>query len=116
MGAVKGLRVPDLKGKIRLLGNGEHALGITDPWTPRGAFCFFTDSSDLFFRFVCPCGCGIIHMVRVYRGSDPVPSIALGPRWLWDGNEHAPSLTPSLNMDRSCGWHGWLNDGDFGSV
>jgi len=32
--------------------------------------------------------------------------------WLWDGNEDAPSLYPSLG---SWTWHGWLNAGKLTS-
>ena len=31
------------------------------------------------------------------------------PRWLWDGNREAPTLTPSLHIPQA--WHGWLKAG-----
>lgn len=44
----------------------------------------------------------------------PVPQadqpINGGHHWDWDGNEDAPTLTPSLSAGRR-GWHGWIRAG-----
>jgi hypothetical protein len=117
MPSVKGIRVPHLGGKVRELPNGEHALHIMDPWTPRGAFAWrLEDTGARFLQFVCPCGCGIIHSARVRRGDHPMPDPALGPVWTWNESEAEPSLTPSLHMVQTCGWHGYLTLGVFVSV
>jgi hypothetical protein len=117
MTGIRAIRVPELRGKIRPLSNGEYAIHVTDPWIPPGAFVWFLDpAGDRYLRFVCPCGCGIIHMVRTYVSRESVPSIALGPLWIWNGNAVMPTLTPSLHMSRACGWHGFLTDGVFVSV
>lgn len=34
-----------------------------------------------------------------------------GPKWTWDGNHDAPTLTPSINHV-GC-WHGFLRAGEF---
>jgi len=52
--------------------------------------------------FDCP-GCG---------GDSYVPVDAGGDGWMWDGNEQAPTLTPSLGQ-RCCPWHGYLTAGKF---
>jgi hypothetical protein len=39
---------------------------------------------------------------------------ALGFGWTWDGNEEAPTLSPSVDCrveDGGCGWHGWIRAG-----
>jgi hypothetical protein len=43
----------------------------------------------------------------------PWPIIG-GKTWDWDGNEEAPTLTPSINCNggpSSCGWHGFIQQG-----
>ncbi len=38
---------------------------------------------------------------------------AVGASWAWDGNRDAPTITPSIDCSRVCGWHGWLTAGQF---
>jgi hypothetical protein len=52
--------------------------------------------------FDCP-GCGSDNYVPVDAGERG---------WQWDGNEQAPTLTPSLGQ-RCCTWHGYLRAGKF---
>jgi hypothetical protein len=35
------------------------------------------------------------------------------PTWDWDGNEQAPTLSPSINCNGTggCGWHGFIQAG-----
>lgn len=33
------------------------------------------------------------------------------PQWNWNGNREAPTLTPSINCDKHCGWHGYIENG-----
>lgn len=50
------------------------------------------------------------HCLRVYLQHEPRPP---RPSWLWDGNLHVPTLSPSIK----CGpkeqeyWHGYLTAG-----
>lgn len=34
-----------------------------------------------------------------------------GCQWQWDGNEDAPTLTPSLHLVGT--WHGWMRNGEL---
>ena len=51
--------------------------------------------------FDCP-GCG----------SDCWVPVNVPHGWQWDGNEQAPTLTPSLGQG-CCSWHGYLKAGRF---
>ena len=116
MSSVKGIRVPHLSGKLRQLANGEHALHSPSA-NPPGAFAWrLEDTGARFLQFVCPCGCQIIHMVRILRQGQPPLPPEFGPSWVWNESEAEPSLTPSLHMLRTCGWHGFLTLGIFVSV
>lgn len=56
-------------------------------------------------RFCCPCGCGKIGTVRFG-----------GPQnWAWDGNQNAPTITPSIDFEngRPGAWHGYLTAGEW---
>lgn len=55
--------------------------------------------------YVCPCGCKA-------TGSLPVDP-KLGTHWTWDGNEAAPTLSPSILRKTGCGWHGFLTAGQW---
>lgn len=33
------------------------------------------------------------------------------PQWDWDGNRDVPTLTPSINCESHCGWHGHIRNG-----
>ena len=53
--------------------------------------------------FRCPCGCGEESWLPVNRGDSG---------WDWDGNEVAPTLSPSvLQSGFPCRWHGYLRNG-----
>jgi hypothetical protein len=55
--------------------------------------------------FRCPCGCGFTSWL-------PVRPDERG--WQWDGNEDAPTLTPSvLQSGMPCKWHGFLTAGEW---
>jgi len=54
--------------------------------------------------FKCP-GCGSDSWVSVDEAT-------WDDAWHWDGNEAAPTLTPSLGQ-RCCPWHGYLTAGQF---
>lgn len=84
-----------------------------DPAVPDGAVMWLPvrSTADRFVRAVCPCGCRQVWALRVVAPGDPDPEPSCGPHWEWDGNEEAPSLVPSVNLDRGCGWHGYLKGG-----
>jgi hypothetical protein len=76
----------------------------------------------------CPCGCGRIGGVD-FNPRNPSHSEAVGRAvWNWDGNEHNPTLTPSIRhiphpmgphsteaerQQAACAWHGHLVAGVF---
>lgn len=61
--------------------------------------------------YVCPCGCGSVGGLRVYRAGTPAPQPKEEPTWGWNGDEQRPTLAPSINhVDH---WHGYLRDGMF---
>lgn len=50
--------------------------------------------------------CGSIRV-----GADQKPGGS--PTWKWDCNFAVPTLTPSINCQGRCGWHGYLRSGVF---
>ena len=42
---------------------------------------------------------------------DPQGNNGGSPQWNWDGNREAPTFSPSINCERHCGWHGYLEKG-----
>lgn len=38
---------------------------------------------------------------------------ARSPSWRWDGNVEEPTLEPSVNCTGGCGWHGFVQQGEF---
>ena len=50
-------------------------------------------------------------------------AVLLGPRqvprpaedklniWAWDGNLDRPTITPSIDCSKGCGWHGFITEG-----
>lgn len=115
--AVRASRREKIPGKIREQPGGYMALCVMDPWIPRGAFHIGEpEYGERSMTFVCPCGCGVIHRVKVQGPDDPPPDPVLGPCWAWDGVLDAPTLRPSLHMQRTCQWHGFLTAGVFEPV
>jgi hypothetical protein len=67
-----------------------------------GAYYVAKDDKIAGLNFACP-GCGQVTCVDFNT-------------WNWDGNEAAPTLTPSIlhNKEKGgCGWHGFLTAGQF---
>lgn len=71
-------------------------------------FCATLDGEEAGIGFVCPCGCG-------RQGFLPTQSSTSGPRWDWNGDRSAPTLTPSVLQVGGCQWHGYLTDGEWRS-
>lgn len=79
-------------------------LTLPGDWILR--HCDTDDGRFYGFAFVCPCGCG---------DHDYVPIKAAGDDrgWQWDGNEEAPTLSPSLLRRTPCAWHGFFEQGKW---
>jgi len=59
------------------------------------------------FVFACP-GCGSVGEIEIVPPGLP----ALKPhQWEWDGNAEAPTLSPSLQENGGCRWHGYMRGG-----
>lgn len=60
--------------------------------------------------FCCPCGCGTPGSVQFANTPwcDPTK-----PKWTFNGNREKPTLTPSIQRNIGCRWHGYLTDGVF---
>jgi hypothetical protein len=90
-----------------------------------GDFCYTEQYGNPFGRitFYCPCGaCDkfLACSIPIVKGSKQIDA------WEWDGNEDAPTLTPSIfrHVDiaahddkpaHKCEWHGFLTNGVFRS-
>jgi hypothetical protein len=63
-------------------------------------------------EFMCPCGCGNesrLHLVLA--GEEKKQN-----NWLWDGNPHQPTLSPSIRRTMGCLFHGYLEAGVWRSA
>lgn len=67
----------------------------------------FTFERDKVIKFTCPCGCGNINVLQVYRAG-PKPAHTA---WFWNGNATTPTLSPSIRDLAHCRFHGYLTDG-----
>lgn len=67
-----------------------------------GDFCFSEDCSYLYLWLP---GVSGPDAIRVHRGEDPGRERV----WGWDGNEDAPTITPSIHFPGY--WHGYLRYG-----
>jgi hypothetical protein len=60
----------------------------------------------------CPCGCGEAIYLPITDG--PARSGGIVSHWHWDGNQIAPTLSPSVyNTGLPCKWHGYLRSGEW---
>lgn len=104
---ISAVRVEDLPDEPVAAGQFEFFTAYSDP-----------DGGEAGLLFGCPCGCGEVRAL----GFDTHESRR--PRWHWDGNRDAPTLTPSINIlqhneaGQQIGehWHGYLTAGVFTSV
>lgn len=108
---------------IRLLPRegSQNAEMIPDPRAP-GEFHFETVGYDACHPsdippgaegrliYFCPRGRGLCGGISIGNGFKPG---AGRPSWTWDGNADAPTLTPSIDCQGGCGWHGYLTAGVF---
>lgn len=42
---------------------------------------------------------------------DPQGNNGGRPQWDFDGNYESPTLSPSINCEKHCGWHGYIRGG-----
>lgn len=64
----------------------------------------FDGETGIAFR--CPCGCG-------REGYLPIRPQDVGPSWEFNGNDDAPTVSPSVLFTGGCQWHGWLRNGEW---
>jgi len=81
------------------------AVTLEKDSTP-GSFCLEARrTAGLFeFRYVCPCGCGVIGKLLIGEGHKPGGD---RPR-IWNGSKTEPDLKPSVHHKGH--WHGYLRD------
>ncbi|EDX80485.1 hypothetical protein BBAL3_1642 [Brevundimonas sp. BAL3] len=72
-------------------------------------YCATSDGESTGFGFICPCGCGRQGYLPIRRAGE----VEIGPSWDWDGNQEAPTLTPSVLQVGGCQWHGYLTNGEW---
>ncbi len=90
---------------------GEHAADC-------GPGCYFIEwfnnHTVAHLNYTCPCGCGETCFFQIATGEKK------NGAWQWDGNEDAPTLTPSIQQVSGCkqkpGWHGYLIAGQWSTV
>ena len=89
---------------------------VPDHDAPPGAFCWRTEPPDdttpggRYLLYVCPRGAG-------FCGVPIRPNVLPnGAGWNHDGNDDAPTLTPSVNCVGGCGWHGFITNGRMTGV
>lgn len=81
-----------------------YALQIIDVDTP-GEFTFGENPDFPCIVFMCPCGCGDSLTVPICTGE-----LQEG-KWLWNESTESATLTPDINRDHGCKFHGSLTDG-----
>jgi hypothetical protein len=87
---------------------GINITGADDRGTP-GAFWYVQSAEGKKYTglgFMCPCGCGERGVVLFYKMDNH-------PAWNWDGNIDKPTLTPSIQRNTACRWHGFLTAGEW---
>lgn len=71
---------------------------------------YYFDHSIRVLYYLCP-NCGTLGTTPYCTGGKE------DKRWLWDGNEDCPTLTPSIKViehaDKNCKWHGYLKKGQW---
>jgi hypothetical protein len=84
-----------------------------DPGAAPGTFCWRSQAATpyspggRYLLYVCPRGAG-------YCGVPVRPNVLPnGAGWHHDGDDDAPTLTPSVNCVGGCGWHGWVRAGSL---
>ncbi len=84
--------------------------GRWDEDVPKGCHAFSAPAGEQpkWLRFGCRCDARITCAIALRPQKN-----AVGASWGWDGNREAPTVTPSINCEKGCGWHGWLKAGEF---
>lgn len=69
------------------------------------------------FWIVLPCEGGELHGLPINAPGEALPEGVGRPMWTWDGNEHKPTISPSVLTWRGEGtqrqevWHGFIKAG-----
>lgn len=93
------------------LGDYSRWVNFKRPDLPPGAAQWRkTDAGVVYgLMYCCPCGCQDWRMIGVIEGPPKAHF------WAWDGNETAPTLSPSIKHmpppQGGCSWHGHLEVG-----
>lgn len=85
-------------------------VGKHDDVSQPGDFCFTVQNGVegcAGLIYLCPCGCGIEGALTFRKGVNEDKH----PAWDWDGNQAAPTLSPSIRRTVGCRWHGHLRKG-----
>ncbi len=73
---------------------------------------FFWAADHQVFWFLCPCGSGELTSIMVTEPrEEDLPGF-----WRWNGDLDRPTLAPSVLRRTACGWHGFLEDGNWRQV
>lgn len=108
--------MPEVRLPAPVLAN--RSLDVDHDHRP-GAFGFYIHGDPLVMRgliYRCPCGCDALHALPFHPlSADDLKHGRAG--WTWDGNEAAPTLSPSIvshdetGPERPVHWHGFLRSG-----
>ncbi len=62
-------------------------------------------------QFVCPNRQRCAILIGPAHVNRPTPDAL--PIWGWNGDRDRPTLIPSIDCSRVCGWHGHIVDGEL---
>lgn len=76
----------------------------------QGEHCFSTaeDGRVKWMRFGCRRDPRITCQIAIRPQKN-----AVGASWAFDGNQEAPTVQPSINCEKVCGWHGFIRAGRY---
>jgi len=104
---MNGSKFEHIPFKGRETASGDWSIFASDQTQPEGAWSIQREGiGNLHMRMICPCGCRGVSILPLGTSAD-----AGRHAWAWDGNEDAPTLSPSIYRRMQCGWHGFLRAG-----
>lgn len=71
-----------------------------------GDWVFLDKHSGIYIAIHTPGGTAVL----------PIDEKHHEPRWQWDGNRKAPTITPSILIGGDNEWHGWMREGELVSA
>ena len=112
--SVDGRRAPDVRGREDETGLWREPPGT---WRWRLDSFFGARALEAVLPSRYPDGPGVVHPHLVFRGC---VAGERRPRWEWNGDENAPTLSPSVLVETLWGpesrrvfWHGYVRGGRF---